>query len=241
MKILKKVFFVFSFIVLALAMGIQIYARIKYHHEPSLANDELRKMIPKEYKGWVSQDVELTDWEKTILSQDQYINRNYVKQGVMVNIYVSYWTPGSVPYYHAGAHNPDSCWVNSGMDRVDRKYAQDMAINGESLKPFEYGCYVDKSGQKVDVIFWHLIGGTPMRYVEQKLGWNSGLQGRIDRIPMYVQDFKDYGLDQKREQFFIRIYSNIPFFDWKEHPEIYDLLEILKPCGIFNQSPVTQK
>ncbi len=233
MALLKKLLLLISFLTLAIALGVQLYARVRYNHQPSLEKNELETVIPKEYKGWTSQSIELTAWEREILSQDQYINRNYEKGSVLVNVYVAYWNPGSVPYYHAGAHNPDSCWVNSGMNRVDRKYSQPMSVSGQSLKPHEFGCYVAANGQPVDVVFWHLVGGRPMRYEDQKLGWKQGIQGRIDRFPMYIQDFKDYGLDQQQEQFFIRVYSNIPYSEWKDHPEINELFEILKPTGVF--------
>ena len=109
----------------------------------------------------------------------------------------------------AGTHNPDSCWVNAGMVRGERRYSQSGRVGAHELIPYEYGSY-SKDGRTSYVMFWHLVQGVPQHYEEQKEGWRNGLAGRIERLPLIWTDLRRYGLNQKREQLFIRISANKP-------------------------------
>lgn len=130
-----------------------------------------------------------------------------------------------------GTHNPDSCWVNSGWQRQKRIYSWQPSLKGQSLKPCEYGVY-HKDGENTEVIFWHLVGDETNNY-RQKVGWRNGLQGRIERLPLFLKDLKNYGLDQQREQFFIRISSNVPFEQIWDDPSFLELIESLSSLDIF--------
>ena len=136
----------------------------------------------------------------------------------------------------------DSCWVNTGWQRIQRLYAQNRTIGNLSLKPYEFGLY-QKNGQKIAVLFWHLVGGEVNRYY-QKVGWRSGLTGRLERLPSFFKDWQAYGLDQRREQIFIRIACWGSLEPWWQHPDFVSFMQSLEALSIFenrhSNSPVEE-
>ena len=230
--------FITGIIVLFGCVGLQVWSALAYHHEASLLGKTLTSLLPPAGDGWSVEDVALganeaaTGRVEEILGFDQSVNRVYRNAELEVQVYAAYWTPGKMPYAYGGAHNPDSCWVNAGMTRTARDFAQTRTTNAGTLKAYEHGTYRNPATDKdIDVIWWHLVGGIPNRYSQQDVGWRDGIKGRIERIPLIVKDACEYGLDQRREQFFIRISSpgRIPWDD----PRFKQLMAGLAPLGIF--------
>jgi hypothetical protein len=83
----------------------------------------------------------------------------------------------------------------------------------------------EKDHQTVHVIFWHLVGGTPMAY--DLVGWQNGLAGRIERLPTLLQDFSRFGLDQRKEQLVIRLSSTESFDDMWSDPGFVQFMDNL--------------
>lgn len=224
-------------LLLVAAVGVQVYARLAYPAHSSLESRTLANLLPGSSARWKAQDLPIAQSEaavgnvENILRYDDVFFRRYTRGALSVDVYVAYWTPGKMSYWDVGTHNPDSCWVFNGFVCAERRHAvqwQDAAL---PLKPFEYGRYTH-TGTQIDVLFWHLVGGVPNRYEEQKEGWRNGLAGRIERFPLLVKDVKTYGLDMHREQFFVRVSANQPLLPLLADPDFQELLRGLAPTGI---------
>ena len=132
-----------------------------------------------------------------------------------------------------GTHNPDSCWVNNGCTRTERDYAVSKKVGNRSLLPYEYGQYVTPQGARQNVIFWHLVNGQPNRYAAQEQGWRAGLKGRIERLPLLIKDFKQFGINQKNEQMFIRLSTFAPIENLLNDPANKKIFDAFEDLGIF--------
>ena len=210
----KKRFILIPLVALVLiAIGAQVYANVAYPAVSTLAGRKLVDLIPGNTAGWTYEDVPIAQSQaaignvEKILRYDDAVFRRYTKGSTQVDLYVAYWLPGKMSYWDVGSHNPDSCWISNGFSCSKRLYGATHEDPVLPLKPYEFGRYT-MQGTTIDVIFWHLVGGRPNRYEDQSQGWRNGLAGRIDRIPLIVKDVKTYGLDMKREQFFIRVSAN---------------------------------
>lgn len=216
-----------------LIVYLSLFAQSTVHFTKPIAEE-----VPMAVPGWTSRELPLAATESMqeavnrVLQFDQYVYRLYERDDMQVSVYVAYWRPGKVTTTDAGTHNPDSCWVNAGWTRLERKHGLELSVNGQSLLPFEYGVYEMKD-TRLPVIFWHIVGGEINRYEEQKEGWRDGLVGRIERLPLVLGDLKKYGLNQRREQMFIRITANKSFGELFKNKDFLNLLEALKPLGIF--------
>jgi hypothetical protein len=132
-----------------------------------------------------------------------------------------------------GTHNPDSCWVNNGCTRTDRDYGVAGKVGSRSLRPYEYGQYITPQSARQNVLFWHLVNGQPNRYADQEQGWRAGLKGRIERFPLLVKDFKEFGVNQKNEQMFIRMSTFLPVKNLLSDPANEKIFNALEEIGIF--------
>jgi hypothetical protein len=240
----KKKFLFTGTAVVVLVVGLIAYIALFTKAEPRLTRP-LAELVPAEVSGWVSQDLPLSPNEvmselvSNALQFDAWLSRLYRSRSMDVTVYVAYWKPGKVSTTDAGVHNPDSCWVNAGWQREARLYGQELQLGGRRLKPLEYGLYsmADKEGKRVrtPVIFWHLVGGGVNRYENQELGFRSGLMGRLDRLPLIIADLKKYGLNQRREQMFVRITVNKPLPVAVANEDFIRLIQALAPLGIFEE------
>lgn len=199
----------------------------------------LEDAVPRTVIGWQSKDLPLAESTaglqnvRGVLNYDQAVQRLFAKEGVQIIVYVAYWEPGRVSLVDAGSHNPDSCWVYAGCERLERDYAQVAKVNDRTLLPYEHGLYRSPAGQSIHAIFWHLVNGEPNRYDEQEIGWRNGIAGRIERASLVAKDFKERGLDQRREQMFVRISSNKPPKELLADPDARFLLSRLGKLGIY--------
>jgi hypothetical protein len=214
----------------------------------------LATAVPENVPGWVSKTIKLSNTEvgddlvREVLKFDQYTYRAYANRKNWVTVYVAYWKPGKVTTTDAGVHNPDSCWVNAGCERITRVHNKTITIAGKKLKPLEYGEYLSPvfnsppTGRVLHrVLFWHLVGGEINSYENQKTGFRSGLFGRLDRLPLFLKDIRKYGLNQRREQMFIRLEIPRPIDELENDRDFANLLEALRPLGIFDGDSWEQK
>ncbi|MEY3958542.1 MAG: hypothetical protein RJA37_1145, partial [Verrucomicrobiota bacterium] len=132
--------------------------------------------LPQEAAGWKRRDVPIAGTSAGaanvlgILNFSQAEQAMYEKDGRRVLVYAAYWEPGKVSVVDAGSHNPDSCWVNAGCVRTERRHSVVGLLAGRSLRPYEYGQYLVPGGGRQNVVFWHLVNGVPNRYEEQEAG-----------------------------------------------------------------------
>lgn len=234
---MRKLFLILSVVTLVVVAGLLAYVELFADKTRRFATP-LAEVVPAQLPGWHVEDVPLAQTEgmlehvNSVLQFDDSVQRVFVKDGLQVLVYAAYWGPGKVTTADAGTHNPDSCWVNGGMVRTERMYGVEDKFDGVTVLPYEYGVYVNKT-QPIYVLFWHLVQGEPQRYEEQKEGWRNGLAGRIERLPLVLADVRRYGLNQKREQLFIRISANRPLDMLREDPRFAEVLSAVKGLGVF--------
>ena len=201
----------------------------------------LREAVPFRLDGWGVTDVPLAETQgmmqnvNEILQYDDVVQRAYRKGPLEILVYAAYWKPGKVTISDAGTHNPDSCWVLAGWDRRDRRYAVDQSIGGHPMLPCEYGVY-SLRGRDAYVNFWHLVNGEPNRYEDQKTGWRTGFEGRLERLPLLLADMRRHGVNMKREQLFVRISANLPYEHFRDDVDYVRLMNALRPLGLFKET-----
>jgi hypothetical protein len=235
---LRKSLLIFGSVLLA---GLLLLVAVSEFSTPGAARfrGSVSKILQATPTGWSRQEVPIAASSAALASAQGILNFSqasqavYTRGGVQVVIYAAYWSPGKVSVVDAGSHNPDSCWVNNGCVRSERQYAVAGKIGSRELIPYEYGQYIMPRGGKQNVAFWHLVNGRANRYEDQKAGWRDGLAGRWERLPLLMKDIRAYGINQKSEQMFIRVSSNLPIADLISDPANAELLNTLAPLGVF--------
>ena len=208
---------------------------------PQLIQGSLDSIVTADVEGWQVRKLEIADSAEmrsrvmNILQYDDVIFRDYRRGDTNVQIYVAYWKPGSVPYGQAGVHTPDTCWVTNGWTEEQRRHAQTLSVAECETKPAETGRFALR-GQKLDVAFWHLVGGRVNSY--EQYNWRDGVAGIRERLPHLFQDLRRYGRNLAQEQLFVRISSNVPLETLLKEPAFARLLETLRPLGIFEGDKV---
>lgn len=167
---------------------------------------DLASLFPTALPGWSVRDLPLAETEEakkavtSVLNFDRYISRHYQRGELELSVYVGYWAANKVPPRMVGVHTPDTCWVQNGWSRLDRRRGISIPTLGYTLPPAEFGVYTIQ-GQIRHVYFWHLVGGKPYAYEQEGL----------HTLTAPLQDLAAFGLQQRREQIFIRVASNMPF------------------------------
>jgi hypothetical protein len=207
-------------------LGLNLYIALRPLPKPSL-DRPLAQILPTAPWGWSTQDLPMADSPEgmaqvnSLLDFDDAVFRVYQRGDTQVGVYVAYWKPGKASPAKVGVHTPDSCWIVAGWQRDARERGVHREINGHALKPLEYGEY-EKDGQHLQVIFWQLVGGEPVNY--DIYGWENGFAGRMQRWPYTWDDIRKYGLDQRKEQLFIRVSMNVPLAELWKDPDFAQLL-----------------
>jgi hypothetical protein len=187
--------------------------------------------VPEELNGWkiIDQDMaespESSERISDFLNFDDALFRIFKKGDTFVGLYIAYWLPGKASYRWAGAHTPDTCWVQNGWTRLDRKYCIPFENEETPFQPAEFGIY-EKDGSTQNVYFWHLVGGEAFGY-EQEGGHN---------IFAALLDIKKYGLNLRNEQFFIRLSSNKKVEELKKVGGFNQILDSLNEIGLAKAS-----
>jgi len=226
-------------IVVGLA-GLNLYVNLKPAPKPMI-DQPLTQLLPAAPPGWTAQDESIAntpeELEKVegVLHFDDAAYRVYDDGHAKVAVYIAYWLPGRFSPAKVGAHSPDTCWVHNGWNMLERNQGVERSLDGGVLKPMETGLF-EQNNQRVHVIFWHLVGGTPMQY--DLVGWTNGLVGRIQRLPTLLDDFSKFGLDQRKEQLVIRLSSNESFEDLWSDPGFGQFMDHLcRSFGLYSKLP----
>jgi hypothetical protein len=217
---------IFGFgLLLCAAVGVQLYrTSTTGDYEAPL---QLNRTLPLELAGWTSHDLPLAETEETknavanILQFDDYFSRIYRSESIEVTLYVAYWKPGKIPPRAVGVHTPDTCWVQNGWTRLSRAHAVPMAGVERAFQPAEFGTY-SLRGNTLQVYFWHLVGGKTYSYEQEGL----------HSLTAPLQDMATFGLNQRRDQLFVRLASNVPFDQVWRDPGFARLLEALSKLGL---------
>ncbi|MDX2111080.1 MAG: exosortase-associated EpsI family protein [Verrucomicrobiota bacterium] len=229
---LKKTILILGSFVVLLAFGIQGYAYFKPQAQSTL-KIKLADAIPAKLKGWSVTEVPLGNTEsldtrsRAILNFDDYVFRSYRRGGREFSVYVAYWGPGKMPVRLVNAHTPDRCWTQVGFKCLDMKFNQPTEYVGGPLQPMEWRVF-EINGSRLYVHFWHIVGGERHMYRD---GFND-----LPPVTVIFDDLYKFGLNLKREQFFVRITSDRPLDEFKDEPAYQEILGdlaklCLKPVG----------
>lgn len=217
-------------LVLLIALGLRGYFTLVPPPAPTL-NGYLADILPETLAGWKIQDHDMADSPESsariseFLNFDDAIFRTYHYGDLMVGLYVAYWSPGKASYRWAGAHTPDTCWVQNGWVCKERQYSIPFNHNGDAFDLAEFGIY-EKNEDRQQVYFWHLVGGKSYGY-KQNDGHN---------IFAALIDIQHHGLDLRKEQFFIRLSSNTDIETLRKLPAFTQILDALASLGLSNKT-----
>ena len=237
----------FFLISLALGLSFVLGSKLTFHFlvpkAPPALDERLEEVIPAKMPGWRSEDVPLSNTPEgeqrvlSLLDLDDVFCREYTRGDTTVVVYIAYWSPGSEPYSSVAIHNPDSCWSIAGWEIEDRESNRDRTMAGIHLKEHEWGVY-SKDGNEAHVIFWHLLGGQPNKYIKHMLWTSTGLDS-IKRQFYFILNIAQLGLELGRDQLFIRISSNKSFDELEKSGELRQVLEHLEGLGLAKPEPAT--
>ena len=236
---MKKFILYFGGLLLLSIFSLIIYTEFLSPRSRRFTGNLEQVLPPDGFDGWKRTTIPLADSNAAkanvqgILNYSQAVQYLYTKNRTQFLIYVAYWEPSTVSVADVGTHNPDSCWVNNGCTRTDRDYGVAGKVGSRSLRPYEYGQYITPQSARQNVLFWHLVNGQPNRYADQEQGWRAGLKGRIERFPLLVKDFKEFGVNQKNEQMFIRMSTFLPVKNLLSDPANEKIFNALEEIGIF--------
>ncbi len=192
--------------------------------------------IPEELAGWNVRTLPIAETEalqnqvNKVLRYDEAVFRNYQHGSLQVGVYAAYWNPGKASYSEAGAHTPDTCWVVAGWNRSQREHAVALRAGDRPMIPAELGTF-EKSGNVQHVMFWHLVGGRPISF--DQFGWDERWPARIKRGLSLASDLWRFGFNQRSDQCFVRVSTNLPIPDALRDRDFQALLLRLEPLGIF--------
>lgn len=227
---MKKLILILGALGLCSAVGLRAYFGLVPPPEPTLER-ELGEIFPEELPGWSVKEMDMANSPEAAARVSDFLNfddsvfRIYTNGQTMIGLYIAYWKPGKVSYRWAGAHTPDTCWVQAGWERKDREFAIPFHHGDTRFEPAEFGVY-EKDNTSQNVYFWHLVGGDAFRY--DQVG-NHNIFGSL-------VDVREYGLNLREEQFFIRVSSNRTVDELKELPGFSKILEGLAEIGLKEDS-----
>lgn len=189
------------------AVLLQVAAGLKSVPEGSL-DAPLEDKIPASLSGWAVRDLDLGPTESVtersfqLLNLDDFVHREYRRGDRVFTVYVAYWKPGKMPVRLVNQHTPDRCWTEAGWVCTDREWNVERVAGTTALQPGQWGVF-ELGEAKNFTYFWHIVGGEAHWYGGERLNTKSSLTS-------VVEDFKKFGLNVHREQFFVRITSPEP-------------------------------
>ena len=216
------------------------------HPRERIFTGTLKDLLPQaaEVPGWtvdyrpVAETAEMKRAVGEILNHDDAIHAIYTRGERRITIYVAYWAPGKMSPRLIAGHTPDVCWVAAGWVsqeakkadlRVERGTGQKVERRELSIEGKKFGgeysaggastlameSRVFRSGEKTEhVVFCHMVGGRPL-----SLG-----AGRVSPWYEFLADLVARGLQQREEQFFLRISSNRPLAEFQDEEPVKILL-----------------
>jgi len=252
---MKRFVVIFALIAAVAVIGFNLVMNLK---QPEVAFEgTLEEVLPKEVEGWevlerkMAEDEAMQQRVVAILNYDEAVLYDYKKGDKTVTVYLAYWGAGHRTTAEVGLHTPDTCWVLAGFEREEREFGTNTLFgassdsqfgdlrlldSGQRLKPAEWGIYSIKD-RDTYVYYWHLLGRHQTHRYEEAFGWKMGLTGRLERAREYIRDILKFGIDQRRDQMFVRISSNVPFSRFWSDPGFQEILKSLEAVNLFQSQP----
>lgn len=218
----------FGFFTLTGAVGVHFWDQT-FHPAEITKKEPLAESISAGIPGWDSRDLPLAATEQVEnaalkkLNFSDHVYRSYTRGNLRVSVYVAYWEPLQMPVRQVGSHTPDVCWLLNGWECTDKEEDVFLTLDDTVLKSTEKRSYAI-NGSEEYVLFWHLINGKAFKAKNQMGMW--------DRWNMLTDHFR-FGLNQKPEQYFIRLSSNQPFEKFWNNSAFEELMdEVVRAVGL---------
>jgi hypothetical protein len=211
-------------LLLAAAVGLQILPErqsVIIKREAPLA-----EYFPREMSGWHSDDRPPAESDaeiarvKRLLNYDETLLRFYRKGERQFSLYVSYWRPGKMPAREIAFHIPDVCWVFSGWKQHVADYHYRHEFEGRWLAPAQYREF-DAPNERQHVLYWHILSGQAVDF------GSDGAPSQQTTLEAVLH----HGLNQKGEQYFIRIASRSTLDDLWNDEGFQEIMELIAPLG----------
>jgi hypothetical protein len=188
-------------VLLLVAIGLVVYGSTQVP-EPTFKG-KLVDILPPAPPGWTMVKREIADTPEMkeavgeLLNYDDGVFVDYSNGKDRLSVYIAYWKPGKMSHRLVAGHTPDVCWVGNGWKKEHSETVTGLSTgNGREIAPAE-GRLFTANGKGEYVWFWHLVGQEAKSYA-------SGYAP-----PWYapLKDLFEKGLQQRQEQFFIRLSS----------------------------------
>ena len=226
-----------SLVPLIAAVGLVIYGSFRVP-ERSFTG-ELRQLLPPPPPGWTMKEkpiAESAEMQKAVgelLNFDDGVFVDYTSSvGERLSVYIAYWTPGRMSHRLIASHTPDVCWVGGGWKKTEERKIQGLAIGkmeDDDRQPEAANVALPvhapqgeartfaANGNSEYVWFWHLVG-------KESKSYGTGAQPPWHAA---ITDLLRKGLDQREEQFFIRLSSSQPLEPQMANPVLPAVLRRL--------------
>lgn len=186
------------------------------------------RLAGEDLEFWTWKDLPLSESEEVLnrigeqLAFDEGIYRVYRNGRVSVAVWAAYWRPEGAHIMQVHTHEPDSCWVGGGwaIDQREDRYTFDWP-GDRSLTPAKYRLMAKPEG-KVHVAFWHLVGGVNLKI--------DRTEGSLTKYPKII---RQTGIQNKGEQYFLRISSTHPFDELMSDPDFRKILASVADNGLW--------
>lgn len=207
-------------ILLLTAIGLMFYSHA--NTPVRTFTDRLKDRLPPPPPGWTLTENTIADTPEMqkavgeLLNFDDAVFVDYTKGGRRLSVYMAYWTPGKMSQRLVAGHTPDVCWVGNGWTKVSAETVTNFGDAKRLLPPAESRCF-QAQGRLEYVWFWHVVGAGVQSY------------GTGDKPPWYamIADLLSKGLNQRQEQFFIRLSSETPLAEFDADSPLTAVLDAL--------------
>ena len=205
-----------SFALLVLAIGLVLYGTT-HIPEPRFTG-RLADLLPPAPAGWTMKEKPIADSQELkqavgeLLNYDDGAFVDYTNSsGERLSIYIAYWTPGKMSHRLVAGHTPDVCWEASGWKRTYQGTTPELTLHlahspalplstlTKNIPPGEDRVFTAQSTPEY-VWFWHIVGNQIKSYGT----------GYAPKWYAPLTDLLKQGLNQREEQFFIRLSSDRP-------------------------------
>lgn len=175
---------------------------------PRTFHGSVKDLLPKieGMPGWKVEYLPIADTPEMQAKVNEELNYDdavfavYTRGIERISIYIAYWTPGKMPHRLVAGHTPDVCWTGAGWMIESAESGLRMTVDGgRALLPCE-ARQMALNGNREHVLFWHIANGESIAYGTRWVApWYA-----------FITDLFTRNLDQRPEQFFIRVSSSRP-------------------------------
>ncbi len=181
-------------------------------------------LLPDPPPGWILEQRSLADSPEMrqkvgeILNFDDAVFVDYRSpRSDRLSVYIAYWGAGRMSIKDVARHTPDVCWVENGWKLEAASHLSTWTDVTGSI-PIAESRVFSVGGTREHVLFWHVVGRQAVSY------------GTIGRPPWYAMlaDIWRDGMNQREEQFFIRLSSARPLGSENLRPVIDPLVATVR-------------